>query len=370
VGAGQYSLPMRRLFAFAALLPAIAFADKPITITFFDTNDLHAHVKPTLIRGKSYGGYARIATIVREARAKDPNVLLLNAGDTFQGTLFFNTYEGLADGAILSAIGMNAGTVGNHEFDRGPEVLATYASAIGWPMAAANLDLTRETSLRGKIAKYVILKVGGQKVGIVGAVTPDAPNISSPGPNIDFRDVVPTVQASVDELTAAGVNKIVVVTHCGYEEDQKMVSQLRNVDLVVGGHSHTPLGTPEIAGWMKSQGPFPTIVKDLKDDDLNTLSQHFEKLPAKRSDEPVDPALAKHGAEIAATRRCGSCHLPSLAGQEQMPRLARQRVDYLIATLKSYRDSPRPGADTAMSAAIAGASDADIVALAHYAASL
>jgi len=113
-----------------------------------------------------------------------------------------------------------------------------------------------------------------------------------------------------------------------------------------------------------------SIVKDLKDDDLNTLSQHFEKLPAKRSDEPVDPALAKHGAEIAATRRCGSCHLPSLAGQEQMPRLARQRVDYLIATLKSYRDSPRPGADTAMSAAIAGASDADIVALAHYAASL
>jgi cytochrome c553 len=112
------------------------------------------------------------------------------------------------------------------------------------------------------------------------------------------------------------------------------------------------------------------IVKDLKDDDLNNLSQHFAKLPAKRSDEPVDAALAKHGAEISATRRCGSCHLPSLAGQDQMPRLARQRVDYLIETLKSYRDNPRPGADTAMSAAIAGASDADITALAHYAASL
>ena len=62
------------------------------------------------------------------------------------------------------------------------------------------------------------------------------------------------------------------------------------------------------------------IVKDLKDDDLNSLSQHFAKLPAKRSDEPIDPALAKRGAEIAAQRRCGSCHLPSLAGQEQMPR--------------------------------------------------
>lgn len=112
------------------------------------------------------------------------------------------------------------------------------------------------------------------------------------------------------------------------------------------------------------------IVKDLKDEDLTGLSEHFAKLPAKRSDEPVDAGLAKKGAEIAEHRLCRSCHLPSLAGQEQMPRLARQRIDYLTDTLKSYRDSPRPGADTAMSAAIAGATDADIVALAHYAASL
>ena len=112
------------------------------------------------------------------------------------------------------------------------------------------------------------------------------------------------------------------------------------------------------------------IVKDLKDDDLTNLSQHFAALAPKRSDEAVDAALAKKGAEIATQRRCSSCHLPSLAGQEQMPRLARQRLDYLIETLKSYRDSPRPGADTAMSAAIAGATDADIAALAHYAASL
>jgi len=112
------------------------------------------------------------------------------------------------------------------------------------------------------------------------------------------------------------------------------------------------------------------IVKDLKDDDLTNLSQHFAALAPKRSDEAVDEALAKKGAEIAEHRRCSSCHLPTLAGQEQMPRVARQRIDYLIETLKSYRDNPRPGADTAMSAAIAGAADADITALAHYAASL
>ena len=112
------------------------------------------------------------------------------------------------------------------------------------------------------------------------------------------------------------------------------------------------------------------IVKDLTDDDLNVLSQHFAKLEAKRDDEAIDPALAQKGAAIAKQRRCGSCHLPSLAGQDQMPRVARQRIDYLVDVLKSFRDNPRPGADTAMSVPVSGASDADLTALAHYAASL
>jgi cytochrome c553 len=112
------------------------------------------------------------------------------------------------------------------------------------------------------------------------------------------------------------------------------------------------------------------IVKDLKDDDLSNLSQHFAKLPAKRSDEAIDPALAKKGAAIAASRRCDSCHLQGLIGSEQMPRLAKQRIDYLTQSLKEFRDTTRPGSDTAMSANVAGASDADLVALAHYCAGL
>jgi cytochrome c553 len=118
---------------------------------------------------------------------------------------------------------------------------------------------------------------------------------------------------------------------------------------------------------IEAMAPF---VKDLKDDDLDVLSKHFAKLEPRRSDEPIDPAQVKRGAEIAEARRCRSCHAPSLAGQDQIPRLAKQRIDYLIPAMKSYRDTPRPGADTAMSAPVAGMSDADLVALAHYAASL
>jgi cytochrome c553 len=108
------------------------------------------------------------------------------------------------------------------------------------------------------------------------------------------------------------------------------------------------------------------IVKDLKDDDLDKLSKHFAALQPKRSDEKLDRVLAKRGGEVVEERRCTSCHLRTLAGQDQVPRISKQRIDYLIATLKSYRDTQRPGADTVMSAPIAGASDADVEALAHY----
>jgi len=115
--------------------------------------------------------------------------------------------------------------------------------------------------------------------------------------------------------------------------------------------------------------PMAPLVKDLKDEDLSALASHYAKLPPKASDERIDPELVKRGAELAAAKRCASCHLATLAGQEQMPRLARQRVDYLIYSLKAIRDGKRSGGDTIMSVAVAGLSDADLAALAHYAAS-
>jgi len=111
------------------------------------------------------------------------------------------------------------------------------------------------------------------------------------------------------------------------------------------------------------------FVKDLKDDDLSGLSKHFGSLAPKASGEAVDPAQLQRGAELVQARRCGSCHLPTLAGQEQAPRIAKQRIDYLIYALKAFRDGTRSGAETLMSASVAGMSDADFVALAHYAAS-
>jgi cytochrome c553 len=112
------------------------------------------------------------------------------------------------------------------------------------------------------------------------------------------------------------------------------------------------------------------FVGNLQDEEIVALARHFAALPPKASEEALDPMLVRRGAELTVAMRCQSCHLPSLAGQNQMPRLAKQRVDYLIHSLKSFRDNTRSGADTLMSNVVAGSSDADLAALAHYAGSL
>jgi cytochrome c553 len=111
------------------------------------------------------------------------------------------------------------------------------------------------------------------------------------------------------------------------------------------------------------------IVKDLKDDDLDALSKHYAALPPKPSGEPIDQALVKRGAELSDQKRCVSCHGQNLAGQDQIPRIGKQRIDYLTKSLKELRDGTRPSADTIMSGAVAGLSDADLAALAHFSAS-
>jgi len=115
----------------------------------------------------------------------------------------------------------------------------------------------------------------------------------------------------------------------------------------------------------KAMAPF---VKSLSDEEITALAKHFADLPAKSAGAPPDPALVARGKALAERLRCASCHLPSLAGQEQIPRIAGQRIDYMISVLTDYRDGRRKGGDSLMSATVFGLADADLHALAHYAA--
>lgn len=118
---------------------------------------------------------------------------------------------------------------------------------------------------------------------------------------------------------------------------------------------------------VEAMAPF---VEGLTDEQIVALAEHYAELEPKASEEPVDPALAERGAELADELRCHSCHGPALAGHDQIPRVAKQRIDYLFRALREYRDEERRSADTLMSASVAGVSDRDLRGLAHYAASL
>lgn len=159
------------------------------------------------------------------------------------------------------------------------------------------------------------------------------------------------------------------IEQCGTCHGGDGNSKLENIPSLAGQPSFFTLNAlilmREGVRKVEAMAPF---VKDLKDEDIQALAEHYEKLPPKPSGETIDRALVERGAKIAAQRRCESCHLPSLAGQQQMPRLAKQRIDYMIHAMKQYLTDSRTGADTAMTAAIFGLRDEELAALAHWAA--
>jgi 5'-nucleotidase len=262
---------MRRFLLSCSALVLCAFSFcEPFTLTILHTNDMHAHFEPTRVSGRMLGGYARQATLIKRFRASDENVVLLSGGDTFQGTIFFNTYQGLADLAFMNAVGYDAMAVGNHEFDKGPAALAEFAKGAAFPILAANLDVTKEPLLQGRIALSATVRVGAETIGVVGAVTDELPTISFIGPNVKMREMVASCQSAIDSLRGTGINKILMVTHVGHREEVELAQKLSGVDVIVGGHSHTLLGETGIPG--VSGGPYPAVVKN-KDGDTALVVQ-------------------------------------------------------------------------------------------------
>ena len=164
---------MKKLALLLTMALLASAGAKPLTVTILHTDDLHGHVDPTKIGENMYGGYTRQATLMKQYSQSDVNPLILSGGDTFQGTLFYNLYKGLADVLFMNLQGYQAMAVGNHEFDDGPPALAAFARKANFPLLSANLDVSQEPLLKDLIKPYAVLMVDGEKVGVIGAVTPD-----------------------------------------------------------------------------------------------------------------------------------------------------------------------------------------------------
>ncbi|MGV8854377.1 MAG: bifunctional metallophosphatase/5'-nucleotidase [Devosia sp.] len=249
----------------------VAYAD--FTLNILHINDFHSRFDPITssnsdcnaeddAAGECFGGIARLKTIIDDTRASikadGGNSLLLSAGDNFQGSLYYTTYKSKVVSDFFNQMGFDVVATGNHEFDDGPEEFLKFIEAAKFPIIGGNFDVSRDPHLAGKIKGSIVVDVDGEKIGIIGATTEDTPEISSPGKDVEFSDVIEYVRGASEALDAAGINKIILLSHIGYTVDMNLAAALPLVDVIVGGHSHTLLSnTDETAA-----GPYPTMVKN------------------------------------------------------------------------------------------------------------
>ena len=381
---------LTRFLASAAVLgltAGIAAADYKLTI--LHTNDFHSRFEPINkydsgcndednAEGKCFGGSARLVTAVEDARARTENSILVDGGDQFQGSLFYTYYKGKVAAEFMNKLGYDAMTVGNHEFDDGPEVLRGFIDSVDFPVLMSNADIADEELLTDKIKKSTVIEVGGEKIGLIGLTPQDTDELASPGPNVTFSDPVPAVQAEVDKLTGEGVNKIIVLSHSGYGVDQRVAQETTGVDVIVGGHSNTYLSNVSD----KASGPYPTVVNGVQivqayaygkflgelnvtfDDSGNVVEAVGEPLIMDNTvtedqaaldriaelavplDEIRNKVVASSADSIEGDRsvcRVQECAMGNLVADAMLARVADQGVQIAIANSGGLRASIDPG---------------------------
>ena len=250
-----------------AMSASASFAD--YTLNILHINDWHSRIESNNKyestcsaeeegKGECIGGAARLVTAINQERQKlqGQNVVLLSAGDNFQGSLFYTTYKGKTEAEFLNLMKFDAMTLGNHEFDDGEDALAPFLDIIKFPVTTANVKPNAQSKLGDRIKPSLVLEIGGQKIGIVGGLTNDVVDISSPGPNVAIEDDLKAMTAEVEKLKAEGVNKIIALTHIGYVRERDVIAKIPGIDVVVGGHSHSLLSKTD----PKAEGPYPTMV--------------------------------------------------------------------------------------------------------------
>ncbi len=248
-----------------ALSTVVAQADYSLTI--LHTNDFHARFEPiskydsgcsadSNAEGKCFGGSARLVTAVNEARARLDNSILVDGGDQFQGTLFYTYYKGKMAAEFMNKLGYDAMTVGNHEFDDGPEVLAGFMEAVSFPVLMSNADVSREPLLAGKLAKSTVIEKNGEKLGLIGLTPQDTDELASPGEKITFTAPADAVAGEIDKLKGMGINKFIVLSHSGFSVDKAVAAAVPEIDVIVSGHSNTFLSNTSD----RAEGSYPTMV--------------------------------------------------------------------------------------------------------------
>ncbi|KAG7508565.1 5-nucleotidase-like [Solea senegalensis] len=208
-------------------------------------------------------GWRRPADCPR-IRSSEQNVLLLDAGDQFQGTVWFNYYKGAEAAHYMNLLKYDVMALGNHEFDNGVEgLMVPFMQEVKFPMISANIkpDKTLAATFGVSYHPYTILKVGDHRVGVVGYTSQETPALSKPGLHLRFEEEVAALQPHVDKLRTLGVDKVIALGHSGFTKDREIARRVRGVDVVVGGHTNTFLYSGKPPSSEVPAGPYPFMVK-------------------------------------------------------------------------------------------------------------
>jgi 5'-nucleotidase len=240
--------------------PALLNAEEylsPIKLTILHTNDVHSRLEPFPMdggRNQGLGGVAARAVLINEIRRKEEQVLLLDAGDIFQGTPYFNIYKGEPEIKAMSGMRYDATTIGNHDFDAGMENLATQLTAHAtFPMLVSNYDFSN-TAMEHKTEPYKIFKKGKLKIAVLGVgiemrgLVPDVLFGAT-----KYLDPVQKANEVADQLKKKDCDMIICLSHLGYQykesnkvSDEVLAKESENIDLIIGGHTHTFLDRPVV----------------------------------------------------------------------------------------------------------------------------
>ncbi len=244
------------MLAGAGAFPLEAFAKGDAQkITILHTNDQHSRIEPFPMDGSKYqglGGFAQRAHLINQIRQQEKNVLLLDSGDIWQGTPYFNVFGGALEYKLMSAMKYDASTLGNHDFDAGIDGLAKQMPLMNFPFLNANYDFT-DSALDGKIKPYKIFKFEDIQIGVFGLgieLQGLVPKIAYG--NVRYQDPLPIANKLATELKQEHrCDLVVCLSHLGFKYEDRKISdeQLayasRNIDLILGGHTHTFFNKPE-----------------------------------------------------------------------------------------------------------------------------
>ncbi|EDW61288.1 protein 5NUC [Drosophila virilis] len=260
-----------KLYWSSIILLVLVKQDTGLKFSVVHTNDMHARYDPMKDsnekcdmgddeKGLCFGGFARVATAVAKARAEGPTIFL-NAGDTFQGTPWFTIFRSELAGELMNMLNPDAMSLGNHELDDNVNGLVPFLQMIKFPVVCCNIILKNAPVLQNmkSLVHSTIITKFEKKIGIIGYLTPVTRKLVS-ALDIEIHNEIPYINAEAKKLTDKGVDIIIALGHSGYSMDQDIARSCQDIDLVVGGHSHTFLFTGTPPERENPVGNYPTVV--------------------------------------------------------------------------------------------------------------